>query len=211
MRFALRQLTNPPYEPVSLSLVKEWLKVDDTSLDTICAQLIKALREDAENLTLRCFVPRQFKLTLERFPADCAGLYGYRIELPNPPLISVASVKYIDTNGTLQTMDPTLYVVHDEYEPGFIVPAYLQVWPPLRTVPDAVQVTYNAGYSPGSPQDEQGYQDSIPEKLKLWMEAKCATLEQNREQLVRGTIVAKIPRDFSDSLLDSLIVGTRLF
>jgi len=42
------------------------------------------------------------------------------------------------------------------------------------------------------------------------MQAKLATLFDRRGQLVEGQAV-RIPRDFTDGLLDSLMIGTRLF
>lgn len=209
--YAIEQLTSPAYEPVSLSLVKEWLRLesDDSSLDDVLGVLIKAMREDAENLTHRAFIPRQYRVSLPRWPADSE--YGAKICLPFPPLISVDSIKYTDLDGAEQTLSTSLYVAHSEFKPGFVIPAYLATWPSLRFSPNSVRVTFTAGYSPGSPPDEASYQEVMPRQLQLWMQTKVATMDLNREQLVRGTVASKIPRDFSDALLDSLVIGTRLF
>lgn len=204
-------LTQPAYEPVSLAQAREWLRLesDDTDNTAVVQLLIKAMREDAENLTHRAFIQRQYRLNLSHWPSDPD--HGHRVNLQFPPLVSVDSVKYIDTNGTLQTLAADQYTVHDEAEPAFIIPAYQVTWPTVRYVPNAVQVTFIAGYAAGSPSDEAAAQENLPSVLKLWMETKLATLFKHREQLITGTIVAKLPRDFTDGLLDSLTVGTRLF
>jgi uncharacterized phiE125 gp8 family phage protein len=211
MKYALEVVSAPPYEPVSLSDMKTWMRFesDDTSHDALIRGLIKAMREEAENLTGRAFIPRQLRLTLPTYPV--LHNYGVGIELPHPPVVSVESFKYIDTNGDLQTLDTDQYTVYDEYQPGFILPAYLVSWPSIREQPNSIQVVYNAGYAPGSPADEAGYQASMPEVLRLWMESKASTHNEFREMIVSGTIVNKIPRDFTDALLDSLVLGSRLF
>lgn len=203
------QVSQPAYEPVSLALAKGWMRIDDgdTSQDATVAMLVKAMREDAENLTGRAFVQRQLRLYLHTWPI-VAGRNQFT--LPFPPLISVESIKYRDVAGTLQTLAADQYVVHAWKEPGIVVPEWNVSWPFIRSVPDSIQVSFTAGYAPGSPQDEAGAQEVMPAKLKLWMEAKAATLFKGREQYVTGNLV-RVPRDFTDGLLDSLVVGSRLF
>lgn len=171
--------------------------------------LIKAMREYAENLTGRAFISRTLRLNLPCYPLDSD--YGIKVVLPRPPFQSLVSVKYVDTNGDLQDLTASLYAAHTEYEPGFIIPTWASVWPVLRAQPNALRVVYIAGYFPGSPQDEAGSQEVVPAAVKLWMQARLATLFKQREQLITGTIVAAIPRDFADGILDSLITGDRLW
>lgn len=208
---SLELLSKPLYEPVSVLEALRWLRLedDDTANLPVVRLLIKAMREMAENLTHRAFVPRRYRLSLMEWPCD--PCFGYSIPLPFPPLISVESVKYIATDGVLTTLDEASYVVHTEREPGIIVPAWLTAWPAVRATPNSLQVEFTAGYSPTSPDDEAGYQAALPETLKLWMEAKVATHNELREQIVVGNLVTALPRDFTDSLLDPLIIGSRLF
>lgn len=208
---ALQVITQPAYEPVSLAEAKRWLNIetDVTIHDAVLRLLIKAMRELAENLTFRAFISRQLRLTLGEWPHDRE--YGIKIELPQPPLLSVDSFKYRDTDGVLTTLAADQYDVYEEYEPGLIVPAYLVSWPTIRRQPDALQFTFTAGYAPGSPSDEASNQEVMPGALRLWMQTKLATLFENREQLVIGAIVSELPRSNVDALLDPLVVGTRLF
>ena len=214
-------LTGPAYEPVSRAEAKRWLRIENsvTDHDLVIDLLIQAMREDAENLTQRAFISRQLRLTLQTWPKVSASqvswasgrtLYGLAIELPFPPLISVDAFRYVDTDGVLQTLAANQYVVHEWREPAWIVPEWDVTWPTIRAVPDALQIDFTAGYAPGSPSDEAANQEVMPAKLRLWMQAKAATLFEQREQIAFGA-PARIPRDFCDALLDSLIVGTRLF
>lgn len=203
-------LTQPAFEPVSRAQAKDWMSIDsgDTSQDNVVDMLIKAMREDAENLTGRAFIQRTMRLYLSTWPLDCEGRPQFT--LPFPPLISVESIKYRDIAGVLQTLATDQYVVHAWKEPGIVVPEWLVYWPYIRSLPDSIQISFTAGYAPGSPQDEAGAQEVMPAKLRLWMQAKAATLFRGREQYVTGNLV-RVPRDFTDGLLDSLVIGTRLF
>ena len=209
----VRVLTEPPYEPVSRAEAKTWLRIDSdiTDQDVIVDMLIKAMREYAENLTGRAFVQRTLQLILPGFHhLEMDGVRRVGIELPYPPLVSVESITYIDTDGVVTTLAAADYNVHTWREPGVVVEGWDATWAGYRREPDAIRINYTTGYAPGSPQDETGYQESLPASLKLWMHARIATLYENREHLVDGKMI-KIPRDFADGLLDKLIVGSRLF
>lgn len=201
----VRVVTPPLYEPVSRDQAIEWIRAESADVtagqQAILDLLIKGMRGYAENLTGRAFVQRTLELTLPGFPTR-------EIVLPRAPLASVTHIKYYDHAGVLQTVDAADYEVDTYSEPGKVQPAYLENWEGTRNVFNAVQVRYVAGYPVGSPQDEAAYRENVPAEVKLWMHARIATLWKQREQLVTGTIVQALPRDFADGLLDSLRLGT---
>jgi uncharacterized phiE125 gp8 family phage protein len=205
----VRELTAPPYEPVTLAQARDWARVDTAEgQDDVLRMLIKAMRRYAENKTGRVFIPRTFQAIT---PDICVvdGRNGF--VLPYPPLISVESIYYYDTDGTDTLLAASQYDVHTWREPGIVVEEWDSTWPSYRREPDAWRISFTAGYSPGSPNDERGYQDSLPDDLKTWIHARIATLYENREQIITGTIVSDLPYHFADGLLDSLMVGDRMF
>lgn len=201
----VRVVTAPVFEPVSLVDFQAWARIDDDDAQgTFSALLVQAVREYAENLTGRAFIPRALQLILPDWNGGC-------IELPQPPLLEVTSIVYKDVDGVQQTLAADQYVVHSDREPGLIVPAWAVAWPVLRGVMDSVKVNYRAGYAAvGSPDNEAAYQAGLPAKLKLWIHARAATLNENREQVMAAS-QAKLPYDLADGLLDSLRIGGRLF
>jgi uncharacterized phiE125 gp8 family phage protein len=91
----------------------------------------------------RQFMPATFEMDVENFPGN-----NGRITLPHPPAKGVTSVKYYDTDGVQQTLSSTAYdTVLPTHEPGFVEPAYGEVWPTTRARADAVTVRYVAGYA----------------------------------------------------------------
>jgi len=201
----LKVVTAPVYEPVKVSEFESWARISSADSQAgLATLLIQAMREYAENLTGRAFIPRSLQLILPGW--QCGW-----IELPQPPLLEVTSITYVDLDGVQQTLAADQYVVHSDREPGVVVPAWQVAWPAVRNVIDAVRVNYRAGYAAiGSPEDESAFQAAIPAKLKLWLHARAATFHENREQIILSNRV-KIPHDFADGLLDSLVIGSRLF
>lgn len=204
----IQVITAPAYYPITLAEARAWARIDadDTENNSVLTRLIRAMTGYAENLTGRSFVQRTLRLTLGGWP-EC-----FEIELPNPPLIGVDSIKYLDTDNTELTLAADQYEVHADREPALVLPSYeADPWPVTRGVRNAVRVEYRAGYAPvGSPSDEAAHQAGQPDALKLWMQARIATLYENREQIVVGNLVTPLPHAFADGLLDELVIGSRL-
>lgn len=197
----VRIITQPPIEPVSLSEMRLHLRERDavTAQDPLISALIQAVREYGENMTGRAFVYQELEYSCSSFPSV--------FELPRPPLISVSSIKYTDSDGAEQTVSPALYQVDSFSEPGLVKPVYLETWPSDVRSSDfnAVRVRYFAGYPPGSPVSDLA--ESVPEGIKAWLKVRVAQLYEHREAVVVGNIVSAIPRDFVDGLLDRYLVG----
>lgn len=201
----VRVITAPAAYPVTLAEAKEWARIDstDTSQDGTLTIIIAAMVAHAEHITGRAFVERTLEYTDDDFD-NC-------IALPWAPLLGVDSVKYTNTSDSEATVAASAYEVDTYSEPGKVRPAWGQYWPALGHGFNPVRIRYRAGYRPtGSPTDltDNSY---LPGQLRVWMQARITTLYDMREQLIVGATVAKIPRDFADGLLDSLIIGDRLF
>lgn len=190
---SVRVITPPAAEPVSLAEARLWCRVDDddTTQDAMILMLIGAMRRYAEDITGRAFVRRTLQLRLRGFPED-------EIELPHPPLISVSSVEYTDGDGATQNLNgsPSEYREDVDSVPGLVMPVYGGAWPATRGDLASVRITYDCGYVSVS---------AIPREVRIWMQARIATLYDNREHLVHNSQV-KVPHDFADGLLDYLRV-----
>ncbi len=181
---ALRRITDAATEPVTLSEAKAHLRVTASDEDALITALITAARTTCENEIRRSLITQTWELTLDQFPDA--------IELPYPPIIGITSVEYIDaTSGTETTLSSASYTLDAKSEPGWLVPAYGYNWPSTRDEINAVTVTYTAGY---------GNAAAVPEAIKGWIKLMVGHLCENREAVVVGASVAKLP--FAAGLLD---------
>ncbi|HUW31461.1 MAG TPA: head-tail connector protein [Planctomycetota bacterium] len=131
--------TPPAAEPMYLDDAKLYLRVDHTDDDTLIAALIAAARQYAEDVTARAVVCQTRKLYLDNWPSV--------IVLPGPPAIEVSSIQYYDLDGSLQTLDTSLYDVDTDSTPGRITVGYGDTWPAVYSIEKAIVVTYICGYA----------------------------------------------------------------
>jgi hypothetical protein len=159
MPLTLTTVTPPTSEPLLLQEAKDHLRVDSDDENAQIARLISAARVDAESFLNRRIARATLKLQLDQFPGAYENGYCHdgltrrsrsgvdAIRPPSPPLVSVTSIVYTDTNGTAQTLSASAYIVDADSEPGRIVPAYGTCWPATRCIPNAVRIVYVAGYA----------------------------------------------------------------
>lgn len=181
-------------EPVSLIEAASNCRIDpeDRGADDLLAY-ITAARSLVEVHTNRFIVPTTVRLSLDRFPGSYfqAWQLTHRYEwdavqsvrhdtaqnhrtifLPGPPLVAVSSVTYVNQAGAPTTLDPSLYIVDADSEPGRLTSAYNTDWPATRDQVNAVLVTYTAGYA--TP-------DTTPGPLKQAIKMLASYWFNNRE------------------------------
>jgi uncharacterized phiE125 gp8 family phage protein len=186
---ALRLITGPATEPVTLAEAKAHLRAGDDE-DTLIEALIAAARECCEQELRRALITQEWAKTLDAFP-DCGG----GIRLDNPPLITVDSIAYTDENGDAQTLSGAAYSVDSQAEPGWIVPAYGYDWPATYDEINSVTISYTAGY---------GAAAAVPKAIKQWILLMVGHYYENRE--ASGAKMEPLP--FLGGLLDRYRIYT---
>ena len=153
----LHVIAAPTVEPVTLAECKAWLRVTASSNDALISRLARSAREQAE-----AFMDRSIITQTLRLDRPC---FGSRMFLPRGRAISVTSVKYVDTLGVEQPLAAANYDLDNPtHGASYINRGWEVVWPTLRGVPDAVRVTYVAGFDPaGSPLDLAA---GVPEQIR---------------------------------------------
>ena len=145
---ALRLVEAPLAEPLDLAEVKNHLRVTITNDDTLIQALMSAARERVESYLGRALITQTWQMTLDQWPIILDRFPRSDVmDLPLAPLQVVNWVTYVDVNQDLQTWSPTLYTVDNQTEPGRLMPAYQQVFPPILYVPNAINVNYSSGYA----------------------------------------------------------------
>lgn len=181
----LVQTTPPAEQPLTLTQAKGHIRVElaETADDELIRSQVRAATLAAETFTMRQFVTATYELFLDGFPTV--------IDIPRPPLQTVNSIKYIDTDGNEQTVSSSVYTVDTASMVGRIVLAYEQSWPDTRAQIQAVTVNYDAGY---------GMRTAVPADILAAIKLTLGHLYENREEVVVGVSANILPKA-SESLL----------
>lgn len=201
----LYRVTAPSYEPVSLAEAKVHCRIDHDDDDDYISSLISVAREkiDGRDGYLgRAIIAQTWDWKFGRFDRrapegefprfiwDHRRCDEWRLELPLPPLQSVVSVKYLDTNAIEQTLSPSLYVVTgvNGWQPAQLEPAVNTSWPSVYNQPEAIRIRLSCGYAPKDPLTSPDpiatdYTDSVPDSIKLAIKIMVAAWYENRESL----------------------------
>lgn len=169
MRIAV--LTPPSSEPVSRSEAKAHLRVDSSDDDTLIDALITAAREWVESYTGRALGLQTLQISMPWFLR--------RIDLPRPPLRTVVSMTYTDTDGAEQSLAVGTYyrtVSDSDCQPAFLELLDNVSLPSLYSSEVAVKIRFQAGYdTTGSPSDV------VPKGLTQAMLLVIGDLYEHRE------------------------------
>lgn len=164
------------------SLGAEAPSANTTQDGTLSAALTDA-RQWAETVTGRQFLQADYQQVLACWPA------GGVIEVPRPPLMSVTSIQYLDTSGTLQTMDADHYVVTAPSGPacqaGRISLAFGASWPDVLEQADAIRIAFRAGYGAAA--------SSVPGPIVRAIRLAVGTFYEQRENDVLDKTVTALP------------------
>jgi uncharacterized phiE125 gp8 family phage protein len=140
IRHTIRVVAPPVSEPVTIAEAKAQLSIgaSDDSHDIELASIIAAAREEWERDTSIALITRTLEHRLPKF-LDV-------ISLSVRPAIAVSSVRYMDENGTEQTVASSNYYL-DGDEVRFLKTF---VAPTTQERSEAVRITYTAGYGSDS-------------------------------------------------------------
>lgn len=135
----LKLITAPSIEPVSLTTMKSYLRIDGTDMDTLLTALIAAGRSYAERFQNRAYLTQTWEASFDAFPDS-------PVELPLPPLASVTSIKYTNSAGVEATMSSLDYIVDTDSTPGRVALKSGVSWPSVTLQPvNGVKIRFVAG------------------------------------------------------------------
>ncbi|KAB7741605.1 hypothetical protein F2P47_04160 [Parvibaculum sedimenti] len=140
----------PAEEPVTLAEARAFLRLDDTSEDTLVTALITAARATLEAETRRAFVTQHWRLLVDRFPEDA-------IVLPLAPVSAVSAISLIARTAPDEALDAALYELDLAGEPPRVWRADGAVWPKAKRRIAGIAIDFTAGY---------GGAASVPQPLK---------------------------------------------
>lgn len=179
----LVELTAPANEAVSLTEVKNHLRIVGSEEDTYLTAILKAARIQAEIWTGRAIMRRTFEQYHDRFPALST------IQIERPPLISVSAVEYIAQNAAVySTLSSALYTVDTSSAPGRVYLLEGNTWPVTEERPNAVKISFTAGQYTATA--------DVPVDLKQGILLLVGHLYAHREIVLPGVSMVELPKSF---------------
>jgi len=127
-------------EPILLADAKEYLRIDagDTGFDSELAVHISSARERAEVTTGTRLITQVVEVRADSF-ADLA-------HLPIGPVQTLDEIRYLDSAGAEQLLDPLLYELQGAELNRAVAPAIGTSWPSAYVRAGAVRVVLTVGY-----------------------------------------------------------------
>lgn len=199
-------VTGPAQMPLSLQEVKDFLRVDSSSDDTLITNLIKSATLRLEALTDRKFVSQTYDIFYDNFPRSYKNDWwdgtkemaiseleacGDRIKLPFGPMSSVTGVYTYDNQDTEITMDSAEYYADTKGQMGAIALREGYVWPATVLRPmNGVRIRAVFGFG-------QGYVSAqSPSVVPIDLQDAVKMLVSNMYEH-RGDELPKIPASVS--------------
>lgn len=193
----LKRISGPNTEPVTVADVKLHTHIDYDVEDVLILNWIKAARIAAEDFQGMAYYTQVFDMSFDDWPL-------LPINVPKPPLVSVDSIKYYDTQNNEYEFDLNDTQIDSYSQPGRISLGYNIYWPTsvtLRTM-NAVRIRFTAGYGDsGETTTTPDFVVSlIPENVKDAIYVYCAWRNENRAG------ENNLPKQFYDILRPNRIV-----
>lgn len=169
-------------EPITLAEAVLNLRATEGSPEAaeggLISRLITTARQLCEQKLDMSLVEKTLEIAQRSFHCPCP------IELPQGPVRSIVSVKYLDADGVDTTLDPSRYRISPYASTVVLMRAYNVDWPTARCDVDSIRVRYTAGY-PSSDSPPQ----TVPKPILQAMHLYIAHYYGHREAVDDNTLM----------------------
>jgi uncharacterized phiE125 gp8 family phage protein len=163
-------VSGPATQAVSNTEVKNMIKIDHSADDTMLTGFIKAASRELEDMHMTSFITQTLKMTLAAWPEE-----NY-IDLLYGPVQSITHIKYLDIDGTLQTLSNTKYALDNTTHPHRVRLNKNESWPAIYSQGQDITITYIAGY---------GAAADVPDTIKVAIMLRVAEIHTHPENPMR--------------------------
>lgn len=174
-------VVSPPAQPlISLAEAKAQLRLDGADDDQLVEGYIAAATawiDGPDGWLGRALISQTLELRAGGFPVCGDG----EIDLPYPPVASVTSVTYSDSDGADQVLAADKYRLAGR----FLSPAFGTSWPSTRAQRDALRIQYVAGYGVEP--------DKVPAPIRQAILLLIGHWYGTRETVNIGNITSELP------------------
>lgn len=167
----------PAATPISATEAKAHLRVDHSDEDTLISSLIDAAVAylDARGVLGRAMVTQSWAEWVSNAPGH--------VRLTVGPFQSLTSVEYYDTDNALQTATLGNFETWLDGDFVRVKPKSGQSWPNAYSRPDAIKITYVAGFGDAGSDVPQGIRQALLLLVGHWYENRIAASDAKLQEI----------------------------
>lgn len=171
------RVSAPLVTPVSLAEAKAHLRVDASDEDSLISSLIQAAVShlDANGVLGRAMVTQSW--------AEWVGNAPGSVRLTVGPFQSLTSVEYYDSDNAFQTATVSNFETWLDGDFALVKPKSGQSWPNTYSRPDAIKITYVAGFGDAGSDVPQGIRQAILLLVGHWYENRIAATDVRIQEI----------------------------
>lgn len=175
---AYKVITAAATNVLTTAEVRENLKVDIVTDDTLIDNLIIAATNSCQEYTNRFFIETEITQYCDSW-SDVSELLKSPVTIDQP-----FTIKYYDTAGVLQTLSAAIYTLDHVSHPARVVLTPGESWPDIWDNVNSVEVNYTVGERTAS---------SVDNAIKQALLLTIGHWYQNREAVIVGRQVNEMP------------------
>lgn len=161
----LTLVTGPTVLPVTAQDVIDHSRINTHQEDRLLGTLVAEAQHIVEETTWRKLITQTWD---QQF-----NWWSDPLCLQHSPVQSITSITYIDEDGDTQTLSTDIYELGDDNGLGIVRRKFDQVWPTVRSHPDAITVRHVVGYGDAA--------TDVPGSLRSAIRIHAAYSYVNRE------------------------------
>lgn len=164
---AFNVIVEPVREPITLQQAKDHLNLTHDLDDALIEMIITSARQRVEQEISKSLLTQTVELSLDDFSDEICLYYA--------PVQSVTSIAYYDSDNVQQTLAANMYDVDLKSMVGRVTRAYNATYPSVYYRPNAVTITYVAGYGDNA--------QDVPSPILSAVLLLVGHLYENRDQV----------------------------
>lgn len=194
-------VTAPVIKPVTRTEAKAALDIGYTDKDTLIDGLIAAATSYLDGwsgILGRALCEQTWRQDYDGYGCYESGRrvehrysYGAKLRLPLFPVISVTSVKYLDTSAVEQTISSSNYSLKNDDEGAYIQFISTFAFPNLYIEPASLYATYKAGYADAG--TSPNLTSTVPDAIRQAMFLLIRHWFDNPNAVIVGQTIEEVP------------------
>lgn len=157
----LKRTVAPAASPVTTAELKQHIRVSFDDDDLVLEGYLASAAAAVEEMTGRALMLQSWQV---QYPAGAECLL-----LGRTPVVSLTSIAYFDSTDQAQALSVSDFYLLEDTGRAWVQPKASFAWPVMMTRPDALTITFQAGYS------------AVPAPLKSAVLMMAGHLYENRE------------------------------